>query len=189
MPAHRAAALAMAVLILGAPASARADVFIAPFAAVNFGGDTPKTSATVGGSIGFLGDRAGFEFEFGYAPGFFSTGSGLFETEGNVTTLMANVIIGGPGSDRRGASPYLEFGAGLLRTNVTSPGIFFDDIGINAFGVNVGGGLLVMPAENLSIRADVRYFRSLKEEDDDFLDITLDNFGFWRAGVMLGLHF
>ena len=55
---------------------------------------------TYGGSLAFLGGGiAGFEVDFGYSPNFFGSDSNdalNLVGDGNVTTLMANLMLAGP---------------------------------------------------------------------------------------------
>ena len=73
-------------------------------------------------------------------------------------------------ADRRnvgpGVRPYASGGIGLLRTNV-SGGDLFDDLSTNELGVNVGAGAHVFFSDNVGMRGDIRYFRSLQDDDDD----------------------
>ena len=102
--------------MLALPAQAWADGFISPYFGVNFSGDTTKNSTVFGGSLGFLGKAAGFEVDFGYTPDFF--GSDTLDVDGKTATLMANVLIGGRNHT---FSPYIALGAGLIRTDISSP--------------------------------------------------------------------
>jgi hypothetical protein len=105
-----------ALVILGftaSPSPASADWLFTPFigttfnAAANFndafeGGDDFEQQFTYGASLGWMGAGiVGFEFDFGYSPNFFETAvtdddDFEFVDDSNVTTLMANVIVGAP---------------------------------------------------------------------------------------------
>jgi opacity protein-like surface antigen len=123
----------------------------------------------------------GFEVDGAFAPDVLNVGSDdLVDT--NVTTLMANLIIGAP-IGAPGVRPYVSGGAGLLRTSVSSADDFFD-IDDNSFGVNAGAGVMVFVRENFGLRGDLRYFRSLRDSDSgDGIDVVLGSFDFWRATV------
>jgi opacity protein-like surface antigen len=74
-------------------------------------------------------------------------------------------------------------GAGLIRSRVSDADDIFD-IDENSFGVNVGGGIHAFIRENIGIRADVRYFRGVRDTDtSDDVDLELGSFDFWRASV------
>jgi opacity protein-like surface antigen len=187
------AALMLALL----PASASAQGwFFTPFVGANFGGDAAfdnfddfddETERRIdfGGTVGWLGDGGvGFEIDFGYSPNFFADTSGDANFEfgdNNLTTLMANVLVGATGGE--GIRPYGSGGLGLIRSHVEA-GTFFDELNTNDFGLNVGGGVQGYFSDNVGIRGDIRYFRSLQdhEADDDF-DLALSAFDFWRATV------
>lgn len=192
---HRLAALTVIVLAIACtPRPAAADWLLTPFAGVTFGGDTEGQHATVGASIGYMGKGAiGFEADFGYAPEFFSPEDDDLDlfSDANVTTLMANIIIGAPigGTHGGGARPYVSGGIGLIRTHVTSAGNFFD-VANNNFGVNVGAGVMGFFNDRVGLRGDVRYFRSLEDpEEDNEFDIDFGEFDFWRGSVGVVIRF
>lgn len=189
-----------------APARASADWLFTPYVGFNFGGnadfgefddfdDEVEKRVNFGASLAWMGAGiAGFELDFGWTPNFFedTVGPGDFEFgDSNVTTLMANLVLGIPvgGQEGPGIRPYVAGGAGLLRSHIDG-GDFFDDLDTNDFGVNVGGGLHGFFTDNVGVRADVRYFRSLNEDEpDDFLDLSLAEFDFWRATLGLTIRF
>jgi hypothetical protein len=180
-------ALGALVLSLAVAPSARADGFVEPFAGVTFGGTADTHRYVYGGRVGFIGNVAGFEADFGYAPNFFSGSDkfGDFQGKLNITTLMANVLIGGA-PHGGGVRPYFVGGLGLMRGLVSSPNDLFSDVTRNDFALDVGAGLQGYFNQHVGLRADVRYFRSLSGKSDDgfLLDPTefeLGDFSFWRA--------
>lgn len=173
--------------LLAVPAPARADWIFTPYVGANFGGDTPDTSLSVGSSLGYMGAGIiGFEVDFGYALDFWNDpNTNAFDS--NVTSLMANLIVGVPvGGQGRGVRPYVSGGAGLLRSRVDDVEDFFD-VTENSFGINAGGGIMGFISDNVGIRGDIRYFRSIK--DDDGLDLDIGSFDFWRASVGVAFRF
>jgi opacity protein-like surface antigen len=182
-------------LVLGAalalPAQARADWFFTPYVGANLGGDTEENSVNFGGSLGFMGAGVfGFEVDFGYSPDFWA--NELVPTfDGNVTSLMGNLIVGIPigGQTGGGVRPYVSGGAGLLRSKLDDVDDLFD-VDENSFGVNAGGGVMVFFSDNVGARGDLRYFRSLQGDDDeDDLDLSFGSFDFWRASVGITFRF
>ena len=190
-----------ALALLLAPASANAQSwFFSPFIGGNFGGsadfgDFPNSDDEVerrmdfGATLGWNPGVVGFEVDLGWSPNFFqdTAGDANFEFgDSNVTTLMANVLFSAkPGS---GIRPYASTGLGLMRANISSATNLFDDLSTNDLGVNVGAGLNANFNDNVGIRGDVRYFRSLQDNqpDNDFEDIlSLGSFDFWRGTVGL----
>jgi opacity protein-like surface antigen len=198
-------AVAAAVLI-ASPTRASADWLFTPFIGANFGGnadfgdfddfdDEFERRVDFGASIGWMGEGiVGFEADFGWSPNFFedTQGTGNFEFgDNNVTTLMANVLVGAPigGQTGPGVRPYGTAGLGLIRSRIDG-GNFFNDLSSNDFGFNVGAGVHGFFNDTLGIRGDVRYFRSLADnEPDDEFDIALSDFDFWRVTAGLTIRF
>lgn len=181
------------VVILGMPAAAQADWLLTPFAGVTFGGNAPERKLNYGTSIGFMGAGAfGFEIDFGYTPNFFDAADALdLVGDSNVTTFMVNVIAGVPvgGQTGGGVRPYVSGGAGLLKSHVEDAGGFFN-VNNNDFGIDVGAGVAGFFSDNLGLRGDVRYFRTLSDpvEDNEF-DIDFGSFDFWRGTLGLVIRF
>ena len=198
---------ALVALIVGAtPTRASADWLFTPFVGTAFGGrvnfgdfndfeDTLEQRVTFGGTLGWMGAGIiGAELDFGFSPNFFENtlGDGDFDFgDSNVTTLMGNVILGAPIGGQRGPGlrPYVSGGVGLIRTKVDG-GDFFDDLSTNDFGINVGAGLHGFFSDSIGIRGDIRYFRSLQDDEpDDEFDVALSDFDFWRATVGVTFRF
>jgi len=179
------AVLAAAMLVL--PGSARADWLLTPFAGVSFGGDAPGEEFTWGGSVGWMGAGIfGFEADFGYSPEFFEADVDddldVFDAELNITTFMANLIVGIPvGGDDGPVRPYATAGLGLMRTSVPGVGEFFDDFTSNDLGFNIGAGVMGFPSEHVGLRGDIRYFRNMSESEGSDFDFDIGGFHFWRA--------
>lgn len=189
-------------LSAAAPTAASADWLFTPFIGGNWGGsatfeddfgdfeDEFERKLNFGASLAWMGGGiAGFELDFGYSPNFFqdTTGGSNFEFgDSNVTTLMANVILGSGGE---GVRPYASGGLGIIRQRVNSPENLFD-VSSNDWGFNVGGGIKGFFTDNIGIRGDIRYFRSLQDnEPDDELDLAVSDFRFWRGTVGLVFRF
>ncbi len=197
----------LATLAVGVtPGRASADWLFTPFVGGVFGGkanfgdfnnfdDEFERRVTFGGTLGWMGNGIiGAEVDFGYTPNFFENtqGSGDFAFgDSNVTTLMGNLVIGAPigGQTGPGIRPYASGGVGLIRTQVDGFD-FFDDLKTNDLGFNVGAGLHGFFSDNVGIRGDVRYFRSLQDnEPDDEFDLAVSEFSFWRATVGVTFRF
>ena len=189
-----------------APAKASADWLFTPFIGMNFGGsatfndafgdfeDEFEKRSTFGASLAWMGGGiAGFEIDFGYSPNFFESteGDANFEYgDSNVTTIMANLVLGAPMGRVR---PYASGGIGIIRSHLTDAEDLFDDLTSNDLGFNAGAGLAGFFSDNVGIRGDIRYFRSLRddpEDDDDLdLDLALGSFKFWRGSVGITFKF
>jgi opacity protein-like surface antigen len=186
-------ALALALV----PATANAQGwFFSPFVGANFGGsanfedfddldDEVEKRVDFGATIGWNPSVVGFEFDFGWSPNFFENtiGDADFEFgDSNVTTFMGNLLISAPPG--RGVRPYGSAGLGIIRSSVSGVGDFFDDVSRNDLGINIGGGINGQFTENVGIRGDLRYFRSLEDDsDDEEFDLGLSDFDFWRGSV------
>jgi hypothetical protein len=60
----------------------------------------------------------------------------------------------------------------------------------NDFGVNAGAGITGFFTDNFGLRGDIRYFRSLRDNDSDGdLDIAIGSFHFWRGSVGVTFRF
>ncbi len=172
---------------LAAPAPARADVFLTPYAGVNFAGSTIDKRTNIGAALTWLGASGfGVEVDMGFIPDFFAPKDLDVDLLGDnsVTTLMGNIVFGGTGG---GIQPYVSAGAGLMRSQVGSFGEFFDATD-NGFGVNAGAGVRV-GGGRLSLKGDVRYFRNITDVDETVLEDVLGDFSFWRATAGLAIRF
>jgi hypothetical protein len=177
------AALALAL----APSSARADWLFTPNIGGGFGGNAEgREHLTWGASIGWMGAGIlGWEADLAYTPEFFEgDDSDLdFVENSNVTSFMANVLVGIPigGQTGGGFRPYISGGGGLLQMNVQSDDDLFE-VTNDEFGVNIGGGAMGFMTDNIGFRGDLRYYRALTDpEPDNEFDIDFGSFNFWRA--------
>ena len=170
------------------PAPARADVLLTPYAGVHFGGSTVDSRTNIGAALTWIGSSGlGLELDAAFIPDFFAPKDLDIDLFGanNVTTVMGNIVFGRTGG---GIQPYLTAGAGLIRSRIGSFGEIFDEIATdNGLGVNAGGGVRV-GGGRLSLRGDVRYFRTLSGSDTALAEEVLGDFSFWRAtaGVSIG---
>ncbi len=197
------------VFVGGVASPASADWLLTPYVGVTFGGsanfgdvgsidDNFERKVAYGVNAAWMGAGAiGFEIDFGTTPNFYEStfGTGDFDWgDSNVTTLMANLVVGAPigGQSGFGFRPYGSAGIGLLRSNVSSLGLF-DDLSTNELGVNFGGGAHVFFSDNLGLRGDVRYFRGIESgDDDDFLDLIdlrARDLNFWRGTLGVTFRF
>ena len=187
-------ALIAAVLLVVGPASARADWLFTPNIGLGFGGDTPSNDKlTYGASIGWMGAGVlGFEADLAYTPTFFenNTDNITFADSDNVTTAMANLILGIPigGQRGKGFRPYVAGGLGMLKTHVVDNAQLFN-VSNNDLGVDIGVGALGFMTDHVGFRGDVRYYRDLQNPTNSG-DFTLatGNFDFWRGTVGLAFR-
>ena len=181
-------------LALATASPAQADWLFTPFLGTTFAGVASGEHLTYGGSLAYMGAGVvGFEVDFGYTPEFFDADDDdlVLISDSNITTLMANLIVGVPigGTSGFGVRPYVSGGAGLLRTSVSDVDDFFS-VSNNNFGINAGAGLTVFFSDNVGLRGDIRYFRSLQDpEEDNEFDIDFGGFDFWRATAGVTFRF
>ncbi|HMF61215.1 MAG TPA: outer membrane beta-barrel protein [Vicinamibacterales bacterium] len=183
------------------PTRASADWLFTPFIGATFGGDAEvggsgddfknkfERRLSYGATLGWMSHGIlGFEADFGYSPNFFRADDNNdnfnLVGDGNVTTLMGNLVIGASQGPVR---PYVSGGVGLLKSKVDDAGQFFD-ASRNDFGYDLGAGLGVFGG-NVGLRGDIRYFRSLQSNDDDSIDFSLGSFKFWRGTVGVTFKF
>ena len=190
----KSALIAAALLLVVGPASARADWLFTPNIGVGFGGDTPSNDKlTYGASIGWMGAGAlGFEADLAYTPTFFenNTDNISFADSDNVTTAMANLIVGVPigGQAGKGFRPYVAGGLGMLKTHVSSNDQLFN-VTNNDFGFDLGVGMIGFATDHVGFRGDVRYYRSLQDpHPDNEFDFGVGKFDFWRGTVGLAFR-
>ena len=192
---------------MAAPAKASADWLFTPFIGINWGSavtfndffgdfeDEFEKRVDFGASLAWMGAGiAGFEVDFGYSPNFFEPTEGDLDFDfgdSNLTTVMANVVLGAPigGQTGPGLRIYGSGGVGLIRSNIDAFGDFLE-VTSNDWGFNVGAGMTGFFTDTIGIRGDVRYFRSLQDnEPDDEFDVALGDLRFWRGSVGITFRF
>jgi opacity protein-like surface antigen len=189
-------ALALA-LVLATPAAASADWFITPFIGLKFAGDTnlvdlesgaSNTKLTLGAIVGWIDPGLlGFEADVGYSPRFFERSSGALVARSHVITVMGNFVLSVP-QEITGDSlrPFVSGGAGWMRIGI-------DDVAgllpvkSNLFGINVGGGATGRLTDVSSLRFELRYFKSITNDEEAVREGT--SLSFWRVGVGLTLRY
>jgi opacity protein-like surface antigen len=176
------------VLVAGSTRAASAQVTLTPFAGVTFGDDAPATKFNVGANLRFMGGIAGVEFDFGYTPDFFNEDPDFaLIGDSNLTTFTGSLVIGGGNGPIK---PYGQVGLGIVRARISDAEDLFDDLTTNDFALTVGGGVTGMVSDHIGIRGDLRYYRTLKDDEpDDDVDIDIASFGFWRATAGITFRF
>src|SRR5688572_787810 len=176
-----------AMVLLLAPASARADWLFTPNVGAGFGGNASgREHLSWGASVGWMGAGIlGWEADFAFTAEFFEGDDDdvdLFDSS-NVSSFMVNAIIGAPvgGTTGGGFRPYFSGGAGLLQSSVEDVEQLFE-VSNSDFGINLGGGAMGFMTDHVGFRGDLRYYRSLSDPDEDNeFDIDFGDFDFWRA--------
>jgi opacity protein-like surface antigen len=211
MSVRKCIAIASLVLIasVATPSKASADWLLTPFVGWNWGGtanllnlddfdDEFEQKAMFGASLGWMGGGVfGFEADLGFSPNFFenTTGSRNFQfADSNLTTFMGNVLLGVPigGQHGVGFRPYAVGGVGIIKSRIDGAEDIFEVDSTN-WGFNVGAGAMFFFSDKIGLRGDVRYFRSLQDDNidelDDLFDVGLANFRFWRGTLGLTIRF
>ena len=184
------------VAALSAPAVARADGYVSPWAAVQFGGridtsalraDVDHSRASFGVTAGGMGGGIiGGEVDFGYSPRFFGTKNDFGDN--TVIDLMGNIIVGIPigGTTGGGVRPFVTGGVGLIRTQIDGGGLFnvSSTVSDNEFGFNFGGGVMGFFGQHFGLRGDVRYMRVFTGDPINGLDLGRLNFTRLSLGVV-----
>jgi len=181
--------LALALLVW-TPSFARAQgTYFTPYIGSSFNSSVDDfdfgTKLHYGADLTFLANNGlGFQIDFGYSPTFFEAGEDEFldlESKGSVTTLMANLVLGGA------TGLYASGGLGLMRSRIDSPSDLFE-FSDNGFGVNVGGGLRIGSKKGFGVKGDLRYFRQVNDLGRVY-NLDLGEFSFWRATAGLSFGF
>jgi opacity protein-like surface antigen len=188
----KAIVVSASVAAIWAPAPVRAEGYVSPWAAVQFGGkidtvreDVNRGRAAFGVSAGGMGAGIiGGEFDFGYSPSFFGTSNDFGSN--TVMDLMGNLIVGIPVGGTRGGGvrPYFTVGAGLIRTQIDGGTVFRVASSDNQFGWNIGGGVMGFFNDHVGLRGDFRYFRAFTGDPLNGLDLGSLNFSRLSIGVV-----
>jgi hypothetical protein len=164
----------VALLLLAAPATARADIFAVPFMGVKFGGGSffdiefaaNDAKFTMGGAVMQVDDGIlGYEAMFGYVPGYFEKTNELWKTGSFAIDLTGSVLLTLPPSVTAGGlRPYAAVGAGLIHVQAEdSLETFTVRRTVPVF--NVGVGAIGLFTNNVGVRFDLRHLRSLTDDD------------------------
>ncbi len=184
-------AIMAALTLVLAPGAARADWLFTPNIGAGFGGDASgREHLTYGASIGWMGAGIfGWEADFAYTPEFFQGDDDdvdLF-SDSNVTSFMANALVGIPVGGQRGGGfrPYVTGGLGVMQHSLGEADDLFE-VDNSEFGFNLGAGAMGFASDHIGFRGDIRYYRSFEDPDEDNeFDLGVGTFDFWRgtAGV------
>ena len=176
---------------------AHADFFLTPFAAIKFAGDArfidlesgaSNTKFALGGMAGVLTDGLlGVEADVTYVPRFFERSTGSLVARSHVLTVMGNVMVAAPLSlTQYSLRPFVSGGAGLMHINI-------DDVAnaipvdSNLFGINVGGGAMGPLTNDLDVRFELRWFKSVTSGSATPL-LPGSALSFWRAAIGLTIR-
>jgi len=167
--------LLAAFFVVTTPAAAQADVFAAPFMGLKFGGSTSIVDLdfaagakkfTMGGAVMQLDDGLlGWEASFAYVPGYFEGVNELVKPGSFVIDLAGSALISPPPSFTGGGlRPYLAVGAGLVHAQ-SSEIVNVLQVRRTIPVANIGGGATGLFTNNVGVRFDYRFIRSLTTDD------------------------
>lgn len=188
----RAAALAIAICTC-VPTTARADFLVEPFFAWTRNKDTARWVPGGGVAAEFTANWLIVGGDFGYASGFFDPEEDALDliASSHVLTFSGHAGVGMPAlSDASRYFPYFTAGFGWMRQDARDrEGLV--DVNRTDPAINFGGGIRVLFTEYLGVRADVRYFQSLRDpyEAPDPIVADLERLSFWRLGIGAVIRF
>ncbi len=169
------------VLLLAAPTVARAEIFAAPFMGLKFGGGTSifdiefaagAKKFTMGAAVMQI-DRGilGYEASFGYVPGYFERTNDLWATGSFAIDLTGSVLLSlPPDVTAGGLRPYFALGAGLTHVQAADKLHLFQ-VRRTVPVANLGGGAIGLFTNNVGVRFDYRYVRSLLTDDGSLANV------------------
>jgi hypothetical protein len=176
--------LLTAALLVATPVTARADIFLIPYAGLKFGGGTSifdlefssgAKKFTMGGAAQEIDDGIlGYEVSFGYLPGYFEMDSApepVWKTGSFVIDLTGSVVVSlPPNVTAGGLRPYVAVGGGLVHAQAAD---LFDILQVRRTMPvgNVGAGAIGLLTNNVGLRFDLRYLRSLTTDDGSLANV------------------
>ena len=187
-------ALCAALLIyVGCATEARADVYVSPFWAVNFGGDaggtfnnnvSDRNRTTNGAAVGFMnGGIFGVELDIAYTNKFY--GEGAVVGDNSLLTIMPAVIMGIPvgGQQGPGIRPYATAGVGIIRRELSISGVDVFDGSDQAY--SLGFGVMGYFSNHVGLRADYKFVRNFEVDEVSLtnIDFHQGTFDFSRAAI------
>lgn len=169
-------------LLLATPLTAGAEIFAVPYMGVKFGGgtsivdlefaaDTAKFSFG-GAAMSVGGGVFGYEASFGYVPSYFEKGETNFVATGSfvIDATVSAVLTLPPGATGGGLRPYAVVGAGLIHAQAADTFNFFQ-VRRTVPVMNLGVGAIGLLTNNVGLRFDIRYLRSLTNDDGSLANV------------------
>ena len=172
----------------------------------DFGQSVDNSSVDFGGALGYTSGWLGAEFLAGFTPNF-QMRNRLFVDEPQVNSYMFNLMAGVPVGREKSWQPFVSGGIGAITlrsddlsgegSNQFNENFTSDD---SQFGGNIGFGVMGF-AQNVGVRADVRYFRAFGDNAlENALNLDPNTFtgnspvnilqglDFWRANIGLAFR-
>lgn len=163
--------LLFTVLLVGCTATPAMGQWMATgYLGTNFGG-VEKGKGGIGGSVGYVPGRLGFELDLERHWHFFkdadigNTGTQqAVDIDTRATSLMVSAIVPIRAPRGRRWRPYCAAGLGVIRATFKHAGptasVHQDDVAFNA-----GGGVTYSLSSLVGLRLDLRYFLALADQD------------------------
>ena len=187
----------LAVLVVAwTAAPAQAQWVVTPYLGINLAGDVEFRRGGPGGSVGYFGDRLGFEFDFERYNHFFKdkdvanlvpnncgvgpAGEPCNDLNTDAMSFMGNVVAPIRIKGAKNWRPYGTAGLGVIHAWFEAPGDELTDTDQNKLAFNFGGGVMYSLNDRVRLRADVRYFRAFVDENKREGGYFKD-YGFLRA--------
>ena len=186
------------VLVIAFARPANAELFVTPFAGVKFGGGTSifdiefaadDTKFTFGGAAMQMSQGIlGFEGSFGYVPGYYERDNSLLTTGSFMIDLAGSVILSLPPQVTAGGlRPYGAIGAGLVHVQAADKLRLFQ-VRRTVPAANLGVGAIGLLTNNVGVRFDYRYVRSLTTDDGSLSSVGRRiTFSRFTVGLLLRL--
>jgi opacity protein-like surface antigen len=185
----------LAVVWIAAPA--QAEWVITPQVAGNLAGNVEFRRGGPGLSVGYLGERIGFEVEVQRYQHFFKdedvallipdncgivpTGEPCTDANTRAMGFMGSLVV--PVHDAAGRwRPYAIAGIGLTHAWVQDPSRRLADNDQDNLTLGLGGGTTVSLNHRIGLRADLRYSRAFVDESQREGG-HLEDYGFLRATI------
>ena len=182
-----------ALLLAWTAAPAEAQWVATPYLGVNVAGDVETGKGGPGGSIGYVGDPLGFEFDFQLFKHFFKDADVASlvpdpraDLDTDARSFMGNVVVPIRIPGAANVRPYGTAGLGLIRA-VFETAYDLADTDQNNLGFNVGGGVIYSLSGRVGLRGDLRSFRVLVDENTREGGVFRD-YGFWRVTIGVTLR-
>jgi len=176
MHLHRRSLL-IALFVACTATSARAQITVTPVLGVNLAGDAEFRRGGGGLSVGYLGERLGFELEAQRHIHFFKDrnidiisnncgvapqGSPCIDLNTRAWSYMGNLVVPIRGSFATWR-PYGMVGAGVIHPWIEGPGDQYD-VAQTDLAFDVGAGITRALATHVGFRSDLRYVRGFADD-------------------------
>jgi opacity protein-like surface antigen len=191
----RAGILVAVLVVAGTAAPAQGQWVVTPYLGINLAGDVEFRRGGPGGSVGYFGDRLGFEFDFERYQHFFKdedvanlvpnncgvgpAGEPCVDLNTDAMSFMANVVVAIHSRGAKKWRPYGTGGLGVIHAWFDAPGDQYDT-DQNNLAFNLGGGVMYSLNDRVRLRGDLRYFHAFVDENKREGGYFKD-YGFLRA--------